>query len=71
VPLSYTGASAQNQNGGTNYQAKGSKGEAVVVDVSRETLDDHGEWAAQNKASEKYDAGQFVGNVVTVHTTDF
>jgi len=73
MSLTYSGRSATNPNTlGTNYQATGSKaGEAVVVDVSRESLDDHGEDACLCKGSDKYDAGDYTGSTITVRNADF
>jgi hypothetical protein len=55
----------------TNYKAIGSQGELVIVEGSHEAIQDYGEDAVQQKASEKYDAGLVSNNIVTVRTADF
>jgi hypothetical protein len=55
----------------TNYKAIGSQGELVIVEGSHEAIQDYGEDAVQQKASDKYDAGLVSNNIVTVRTADF
>jgi hypothetical protein len=70
MPLSFADQSLQTMNS-TNYKATGSQAELVIVEVSHEALQDYGESAAHQKASDKYDAGQVFNNTVTVRTSDF
>lgn len=70
MPLSYTGDSI-NTLTGTNYRANGSNGEPVIVEISHEALQDHGEGACQQKGSEKYDGGLGSGNKIYVRISDF
>ena len=70
MPLTYSGESHATLNG-TRYRATGSRDEAVVVEASHEALQDHGQAKVQQKASDKYDAGEVHENKVTVRTSDF
>jgi hypothetical protein len=70
MPLTYFGESRSTLNG-TRYRTTGSKGEDVVVEASHEALKDYGETKVQQKASDKYDAGEVHENKVTVRTSDF
>jgi hypothetical protein len=72
MSLTYSGRSAPNTaTGGTNYHATGAAGETVVVEASREVIDDRGEEAVLRKAREKYDAGQVVNGKVIIRNSDF
>ena len=55
MPLQYTGNTASDLTR-RYFQATGSQGENVAVSISREVMDDLGEDAAKQKASDKYDA---------------
>ena len=71
MPLTYTGQSTRTETG-VRYAAIGSKSnEQIVVEVSQEVLDDHGEDAAKRKGSDKYDNNDYIGNIVYVRTRDF
>jgi hypothetical protein len=60
-----------NDGKSTIYRAKTSSGEAFVVGVSHKAVKTFGETVVQQKASEKYDAGQIAGRTVVVGTYDF
>jgi hypothetical protein len=76
MALTYSGRSTPILTG-INYQATGSNGEQVVVEVSNEVISDLSEWDARAKGEEKYDAGEFTVNsantvtVITVRKEDF
>lgn len=71
MSLTYTGQSADTETG-KRYRATGSNsGEMIIVDVSSEVLDDHGEDAAKRKGSDKYDNGDYEDDVVLVRSADF
>lgn len=53
------------------FKAAGDKGEPVIVVASHEVLQDKGEDAVLQKASDKYDAGQLDSGQVKVWATDF
>jgi hypothetical protein len=72
MSLTDSGRSALNPaTGGTNYHATGATGETVVVEASREVIDDRGEEAVLLKVREKYDAGQVVNGKVIIRNSDF
>jgi hypothetical protein len=60
-----------NDSKSTIYRAKSSSGERFVVGVSHKAMETFGEAGVQQKASEKYDAGETAGRTVVVGTYDF
>ncbi len=70
MPLDFSGEPHAIING-TIYRAIGSNGKTIVVEASREAIEDFGEARVQAKANDKYDAGLVYDGKVTVRTTDF
>ncbi len=74
MSFEYTGVKVTNGEGGTNYQAKDGTIN-IVVNVSSEVIQDHGEWLAKEKGSQKYASGDYKidgdNRIVSVRTTDF
>jgi hypothetical protein len=54
-----------------DYKAKGSQGEEVVVQISKDVFHKYGESTVQRKASEKYERNELSNNMVIVTSADF
>ena len=70
MPLEFTGDYSSTLTG-TEFGARGSKaGEFIAVNATHEVIQDFGEDRIKRRASEKYDAGQATGGLVTVRRKD-
>lgn len=71
MPLRFTGETGSNTNFAKMLEAYDGETRVIVI-TSEEAIQDHGLAAVQQRASEKYAAGELEdSNKVRVFTTDF
>jgi len=73
MSLSFSGRTTNTVEQSVSFDAHDSgTGQRVIVKASREAMDDHGELAVQQAATEKYAAGRFEadGKTIFVRTAD-